>query len=408
QSDIYSLGVMFRDDLQLPKQIHEKMNSDKPSDRVALDDVMKSLVTELEKIPEAQRDPEVKAIIEFSKSGVRHNPDKKQQEKDTLVAQLMTGMRDPRDTEGESRTVHFSTNDYKEIALMIFAKVTPAEFSKQLIEAYQKLDNVDDKEIFLHNAALFYKELINMDINLDFHDDIRDGLKVFSALKGSEIDEKIKKAFDNMEQSVNEASDGAVLRKSNLIKAVDNQKSAKDGELDIQSYLSQKLIKGWLSTVLKDEKIKDPFQFKKYSKLFSEDIREQQIMLLKQSHIKDYYNKKSLDKPWETAHYQKIVDFNNLISKNVQQDILSAKNVEHQKRIFEFYFNVVEQSIKLGDFATASSIFSALEAGPVGRLEYLQSQSHLKKRYEVSKQLLSPSNGYKLLKNEVDFQRERW
>lgn len=60
-SDVYSLGVMLRDDLQMPRHIYEKMLNIKPNERPSLSAVMKDLVVELQK--QKNLDPEAKKVI---------------------------------------------------------------------------------------------------------------------------------------------------------------------------------------------------------------------------------------------------------------------------------------------------------------------------------------------------------
>ncbi|MGE3318093.1 MAG: RasGEF domain-containing protein [Candidatus Berkiella sp.] len=409
-SDIYSLGIMFRDDIQLPKEVYEQMCADNANQRCSVTDAMKKIVAELEKIPENQRDPEITKIIEESKRGVRQKEKAEPQEKDTLVAQLMSGMRDPRETEGESRSINYTLDDFKEIAHIIYAKLKPEDFYTQLCDAYQKLDNIEDKKIFIHNAECFIKELIAMDVNQDFKVANQLGVAQFLRLKETENDNEAKALFDALNQSLQQAYNNADARKAKLDQDTRSFENVTDGEIDIQDYLKNQLaqsrVAGIGSRVNKifGGKIVaiDTHEFKKHANAFAHDLREQQIALLKQLHASDYYGKKSLDRPWETAAYQKIVDLNNKISAMAQQDILAATSKSHQKRIFEFYFNVVEQSVELGDFATASTLFSMLEAGNVGRLEYLKEQRHLTRRYEKCRTLMSTAKNNKNLRDEFE------
>lgn len=63
-SDVYSLGVMLKDDLQMPRHIYEKMLTRDPGSRATLSEVMNDLATELSK-QKGLDDEARKVIAEF-------------------------------------------------------------------------------------------------------------------------------------------------------------------------------------------------------------------------------------------------------------------------------------------------------------------------------------------------------
>lgn len=427
-SDIYSLGVMLRDDLQLPDEIVQQMTAASPDGRPVLSDVIRKLSTRLEH----NQDPEAQKLYQEIHHGVRQMKEKDgpQIKKASLIAQMMSGYRDPIESIGDKKSTLYTSDDFHIIATQLYSKIPPVDiveikrkdgtkeeikaksgvytqneiddfkadsanervtfkkgFFTHLIEAYQELNDDEDKKIFLQNAEILIKELIKVDVNQNFITETKNGIERFY----QEGPGKENPLISKMRSSLNVEISNSNLRKAAISRDFSNPPV--DGEINIVNYIHQTLASRKIG-------VGDKYDMRKHAKTLASDLMKGELTALKQLNITNFHNQGYLKKD---NSFQVVEDYCAQLKGMIITDILSAKNKEHQKRIFALYVRTAESCIEMGNYASALTILGTLTDARIEKFEYLLSeQPKTAKRLSEAKSLLGPELKFKKLKQHME------
>lgn len=120
----------------------------------------------------------------------------------------------------------------------------------------------------------------------------------------------------------------------------------------------------------------------KHIKLLAIDMKKMNVELFAKFEDKDLDIQDWKDYPM-TKNWHALANM-------VTDDILRAESKEHRQNVFAFYVKVANQSVKKGDFQTASAIYAGLTSLPVGKLDYLK-EGNINKEYKKMESILSRS-----------------
>lgn len=383
-SDVFSLGVMFADDMQLPAELTNAMTSDDPKNRVSLYQVMDNLVNRLEALPAAERSPEIDKIIYEHRFGVRQmNRANGPAEQPTLIAQIMSGFRDPRESVGDaSHESAYHSEDLQEMAISIYDVMKPAQFFDELTNAYNALATDEDKEIFIHNATIFVKALLKADTRNEYlalhQQKLSDFAKILPAAKQAEFSNMLNAAF---------------IESQNIVPQVE---AVNDGtQLDINAFIESGINNPALTKADQNAMIE----------ALAHDLKEHDLKLFSKIGAMDFNNEKQQKDKLYNLPYNKVVEYNNYLSRKVVYDILHATSKEHQQKVYDFYMRVVKSSLDKGDYNTASAIYLALINSAVDRLKYLQTDPETAEIKKAVETLFKPDGSSKNLR--MDMQKKQ-
>lgn len=311
----------------------------------------------------------------------------------TLVAQLMTGHRDPNVTNKEA----YSYDDFKKLSVAIYSKIPPVSeengFFVQLLAAY-KNTNEKDRAAFLHNAQIFIAQLIENDLHHEFSKATLDGLNVFIVSLPSEFQNLFLPLQQNLEKIEEEKKT-----------PVEDLNPPKDGEIDINQYIHETLSKEAPFINIKEPLAKKKYKTRANAEMFAHDLKQIQLSALRDLNISDFHNKRFEQYKSESLSVGKIYDNFNEITNMIGTDILMAKDLKHQQRIYKFYCYVANECIKIGDYQSALAIVAGLTQGPVSRLDQFILSTQSKKVQEILeevKRVTDPSGSYKELRSHME------
>jgi len=319
----------------------------------------------------------------------------------SLIMQLMSGYRDP----DESNQDNYSLEDYKTIAFSIYSRIPPWDVKKdikdengivigtevksenfftQMRNAYDAIQDSNDKAIFMHNAKILISELISANPSTEYLDATNQGLQDFYQY-AKVSDDKVHYSFESA--------------KADLMAKVDITKSTNkkiQAEINSQPEAGKQSFSETLSSKPNKQTTKD----------IAQDIKEIQLGLLRQLDLSDMHNQKwSKDKDQELS-YSSITKFFNDFSTMVTNDIVSAKTEEEQQKIYSLYLDIATEAVKLNDFNTAVAIKAGLQSAPIGRLKHLSTSKKNQSRLEKLNKLFSNDGNKKNLRTAYNTARE--
>lgn len=320
---------------------------------------------------------------------------------DNFIAQMLSGHVDDKeyDLKGnvEPPKTVYTAADYKSIAASIFYQkfgLSPEQLFRDIQKGYDTLNNDFDRSIYLNNLKIFVNDLIDVDVGHEFLPDTKKEFDKFIDNVLSETDNEAKNPNSVMHaiavdlkiaigNKVNQSYKDKYAREEKLKRL----KSKKDAEQDINYFLH---------TTLAD---KSSGKIRQQAVFFAKDLKQIQAEMI---------GDMTLKKAWDIRGVNPLTTSFNNLSDMVMTDILSAKNEKHQKRIFEFYVRVINESIKLGDYQSAYAVYSGLENHAVNRLEYLKDQPDVVTRMlEKAEKLFSPSKGYATYRANKDIRTNK-
>lgn len=294
-------------------------------------------------------------------------------EKETFVAQLMSGWRDPNTLTKETKP-HYSREDYYTIAYTFYSVMTPEIFFKQLLDAY-KSENKAGKRLCINNAEIFIKALIRVDFRNEFLDEVEKNLKAFF----KNLERKEKQPHAAILDSLLKEIALARARKYHADKIMQVTSSV-DHEVDLSTHLREDLNN------------RLTFNFGRVEK-FAADLKEYQITLMKQIKLSEFHDGNFLKFPNGKGPKLAVNDcavFFNHLADRVVTEILLAKRKKHQQRIYDFFAKTIEESIKIDDYQTACSILAGLNYIHISRLSFLKTE-----RKEKVEELFNNKNNFK-------------
>ncbi|MBS0286133.1 MAG: hypothetical protein JSR17_02485 [Proteobacteria bacterium] len=307
-----------------------------------------------------QASPLEKQVVQITKS------------KPTLVAQIMTGFRDPQDGGAQ-----YSRDDFKYLGAALFASMTPKEFFNQLTTAYKEIQSNEEKVAFLHNAELLIHDIVMADVDQEHQLELVSGMVRFQK-EAIAKDPNDKPLFTDIAARFGKLIEDAQKRKE----AVDKfqEKASRSPTAEAKDYLS------------------DPIAL-------AEDMKLRQLQNLSQMRLSSYLNKDWESHKDDPSHPVTAFtnDFNN-INAMVITDILKAGSKEEQKKIYAYYVKVLEHSIKIGDYTSGLAIISALNNTAVARLEYILDElpPHVRRTVSNIKDLFKDTKNYEAYKKDYE------
>lgn len=366
-SDAYSLGKVFKYDLQLPHHLYDPLIQENPQDRMALPDMIRLLAKQLEALPESQLDSEAKKVLAEIHSGVQQSNESEGPEaKTSFIAQILSGYRDPREIVGVSRSAVYTTEDYTNLATIIYSVLPPASPSglfDEMIKAYAELTHDDERAIFLHNAELFLKKLLDHDLRYRHLDLTHHGINHFiSHLEAQHPSPQLVMMISSMKERLNAMIlERAAIKRQNLSSEMIQPS---EGELDIHQYIHVTLAESRSARDLERRQM-----MLGNADAFASDLYELQKRLIKNVNITDFYNKAWSEDKDKVLAIQNVTKYFNQMSYMVISDLLTATSGQHQLNVFSFYIQVLKSAIEKGDFQTAMAINAAFMNTSIYRLE---------------------------------------
>ncbi|MBN9287919.1 MAG: protein kinase [Gammaproteobacteria bacterium] len=381
-SDRYSLGILFRDDLELPRSFYASLIRVSPNERGSLSAIKDRFIAALEKLPESKYDPEIKKIIYEHKQGVRRVHSVGPQTKSTYVGQLLSGFRDPQEVTGNPKSIAYTIGDYRAIAAAFYSLISPVKFFNDLhIEYLSASKTKATRQAYVHNARIFIGELLRADVKSEFLSKVEDGLDdFFHQLEPLDVD-----LLDMRSALQKEVSD-AKKRKSAYNKTLVPSSVLPTPPENISSYLRENLVNNFNPHI------------EKHATRFASDLKGYQISLMKRIGLSEFHNNnfsKHVNKGGAKLPINECVDLFNTISERVATEILLAKNEKHQRRLFKFFTVAMDKSIALGDFQTAHALFGGLNFNTVSRLSFLRDDPAIIKMLNAAEKLFSSSFNFK-------------
>jgi len=269
-----------------------------------------------------------------------------------MVGQLMSGWQEPAQGQEPAK---YTAADFHQFAAGAFANIKPDIFYEQLVAEYRKLNNDNEKKVFIQNATILFKEFVKLDILRDYEFENVTGLNKFISLgvnrklNANESNE-IKELFQKMD--------------TECAKAVEQARA----DYDARNTLPQHTQK------TKDDPRSIAQDLKKYATSIQGNIS------LKGLH----------------THYKQaeapLSDYFNAITLKVGSEILTAPANERAK-VFSKYLDIMDECIKIGDFSTAFAIQSGLTQNPVDRLRTQLSRKD-GNRLQNAEELFSPMKNF--------------
>jgi serine/threonine protein kinase len=379
-SDIYSLGIMLRDDLGLPKEIVEGMLKDNPEDRSKLPDVIRSIANNLQQ----DVDPEVKKVAASVLEGVRQmDEDIGPQSKPTLVAQIMSGYRDPVESHTDPIPSYYNMNTYKKLAGMIlsikppkgFDKTNTEHFFNELVDAYNALTSDAQKDVFKHNMALFLEQLVLEN---------RTNPQILAS-----INEQVKNLPDELKGKLN----NCVTQSEALI--------AKETKISVEPSKDEDVFKG-----IKQRQEHLAKATGKNSESYAEEVAAKlksiQIGFLNRMGPDEYHDNRQTKLTTSGPATKDMISFFNNLSGMVVIDILSAGDTKQQIKVFEFYIKLAEESYAMGDFQSHLAIVSGLNRSEIVRLDFLKKDEKTQEKLEKFQEQIDQSLNHKAYKMEFE------
>jgi len=299
----------------------------------------------------------------------------------SLILQLMSGHRDPE----ESNKNNYSLEDYKTIAFSIYSRIPPWDvikgtdvksenFFTQLNKAYDAVQNPTDKAIFMHNAKILITELISANTNPEYLNATNQGIQDFYQYAKTS-DDSVYYSFESAKADLMAKVD--ITKNTNKKILVEINSPPVPGDKKIADLLASK------------EKKHD-------AKEMAQEFKSIQLQLLRQFDLSDLHNQK-----WsknDDLSYNNIANVFNNASNQVINDILSAKTVKEQQRIYDLYIDIAVESIEMNDFQSALAISAALQSSPISRLEYLNKSKESQTKLTNINKLFSTEKSYKNLR----------
>lgn len=386
-SDIYSLGIMFRDDLRLASSFYAPMIKRHADKRASLSEMMDRFIAGLEKLPESQYDPEMKKVIWEHKHGVRRvNPTVGPKVKNSYVGQLLSGYRDPQEIEGKSTSIFYTTNDYRVIALSLYSLIKPSQLFKDLSVEYLLVSKTE-KLAFLHNAEILIRELLRADLKNEFLGEVEINIDKFFELFAGQ-------------------SDASLLGMHNRLKAevAEVKKRKQNHERNIHSPVGHVMTKNIISYLHEDLANNFNPHIEKNAARFASDLKEYQISLMKGVALSEFHNcnySKYPNKKGPKLPINEWTDFFNLLSERVVTDILMAQSEKHQKRMYKFFVCAVQESIARGDYQSAMAMLSGLNRAPIQRLPFLKEDPAVEKTRQLVEKILDNTANFKAYRQHL-------
>lgn len=389
KSDIYSLGKMFKEDLGLPDEICEKMLKSVAADRSNLPDIIRELADTLEhRLAEStEANPEAQKLVSEVQNGVyqikEHEGPKT---RSTLVAQLLSGFRDPNDFTGSTKTSYYTVDEYKIFAAGLYARIPPETFFDQLVLTLTDLTLDDnDRKVVLHNANILIRELVKANPEAKHISETNKSLDgLLTAIKFL--------SADQFSDEIRELQEIKINLEKNL--------ATKQKIVSATQPTQQKSMDEIIETITKTKKKKKRTAAET---LVATELKQMQIDALAKINISDFHKLKwSKKKEGETLSSDAVSLTFNRISDMVVMDILNATSIKDQQKIYEFYLNVALTSLEQKDYQSAMAISAALERGPITRLKHLEDKKRVvEKRAHLTGEL-SSNMSYKKLRTNYE------
>ncbi len=154
------------------------------------------------------------------------------------------------------------------------------------------------------------------------------------------------------------------------------------GTIDIDKYISEELTRD-VSAQSIQQMAAD----------VARDLKNRQLAMLAQ------IEPSTLHEPAVQKRLGMVALFNN-IGRMLVTDLVMAKDQAHQQRIYDFYLELLDQSMKNHDYQTVMAILGGLNDSAVShtRLPYLEDKKRLLEKHES---LMSPMNSFKRYRAEL-------
>ncbi|MBS0289117.1 MAG: hypothetical protein JSS07_03635 [Proteobacteria bacterium] len=319
----------------------------------------------------------------------------KVESKTTLIAQLMSGYLDPSAINEKKTTYEIA--DYNLIALSIYAHTSPQDLFKHMLESYDDLRSSADKQIYLHNALIFIKALLRANLNSRYFEKTKSEMdKFINELKP--LAEKIdQNKFKDFAQELN-------LELADLRSIVDQQKNIKNrinqepGKSKIADHFKFLEPKKGISLLFIRARTRE-----NKAKELADDLMQVQLGYLKQIELSQLHNqnfakKKHLNLPITqmTSNYNKIIG-------QVMIDILTGKNQAHQKEIYNFYIEVMNNCLNNRDYLSAQAILGALQHTSISNIVKIDFATDANKKIlNKMNELFSINSNRKKLREDIE------
>lgn len=330
----------------------------------------------------------IKARSRINSDPIRKKETEEGSVKDTFVAQLMSGWRDPNTLAKETKP-YYSREDYYIIAHAFFGAITPKTFFKQLSDVYQSEDN-EGKEICIANAEIFIKNLIHADLENVFLNRIQKYINIFFDGLKVEENQPYASVLERLQQEIALAKQ----RKADADEMMAVVPEVLNRRFSLTTYLREDLQNYDKFVVFKSKKMN------KKAKEFAADLKELQIDLMRKIKLSEFHNDNFMKFYKGTGPkltVNRCADLFNRLAERVVAEILLARSKKHQQRIYDFFVETLYQSIEMDDYQSAISILSGLNHRDISRLGFLNT-----KRKDQIENLFEPNHNFKNLRAHLE------
>lgn len=341
-----------------------------------------------------------------------------------IAAQILSGFCDPRFKKDPTKDQPYTLADYRNLAMALPSyfplndqektikeedqkerKEVKKGFFTQMSEVYEKLNN-EEKMVFLHNAEIFIKALMQTSTNELYLKEINEGMLRFFELAEKETNPQFKEKFKDIKDScLKELSlqQSKHQKREALLK--EDKKTSKAEVKSVDSLFEDKkrLRRSTFNpqSLLTEKKQRRQEEDEIANDLAS-DLWQYQMDYIRRLNFHDFRNLAwSKDKEFNTVINQMTDGFNKMKSMFVDK-LLDAKDLKEQKKIYKVLIKTAEKCIERGDYQSAMAITLALTTGPIERLNYLKSNPKRAQKIAELERLYSQESSYKNLRERMD------
>jgi hypothetical protein len=325
---------------------------------------------------------------------------------DKFLHQLLSGYKNPLKLKAKENP-EYTEDEIAQYAHSLLALMKPEEIFSQINTFYQESASPALKEKLISNAMILLYELIIVDSAGEIFPDLADNPPVdnivvqqfnnlLNTIKNdTALDPARRKQLFNFEKHIKTASAVAADLKEKTqeqTKAMLLPSINKAAHLDVDAFITTDLYSGNV----------DNKKVLQAAKVVAGDFKR--IALAHFGNIKatDLYGQ-AWNKPSkkDKTHALSFIRYCDRLSNLVINDIVEAKSTPHQVNVALFYADVLQESLKENDYATAAAIYGAFNKTSVFRLEHLKQHKGISKILASAKEVLQPDSNFKNLRAEI-------
>tara|TARA_R110002110_G_scaffold415609_1_gene651420 strand:+ start:2172 stop:7853 length:5682 start_codon:yes stop_codon:yes gene_type:complete len=299
--------------------------------------------------------PTPEAIDKNEVQNISTNP---AQKSNSLITQLLLNHLDPTTLKA------LTLEDYQNLSSTLLAVVPPIEIYKEINKLLRdKTIPTSEKQKIHHNACTLLKYLLSHE-------------------SSSEQFKPLTNWISATKQQSHYERDSLVIEYNKLQDLIETEAGLNHGlakEFEIKRQL-QKLSKIPGQTILQADYEKRPKKEVKVSMGaadFNHSVTEYaEALKIKCQYLLGQVKDSDLVSPYifELQTTKALLDHSRHFVDSVIQDILKAKNIIEQTKLFDFYLAVMEKSIQNGDYNSAYCVLHALNSPAIKRLDYIENK----------------------------------